>query len=93
MGFGRGFSGAPSRTGGGSTEYTTGIARGGTPDANGSYFEFAAPSDVPPLQWYTDQTTTPLTILKLFQSQVLRKKNNRKDFFKNSILFIVINIL
>jgi hypothetical protein len=45
---------------GGSTEYTTGITRVGTPGASGAYIEFTVPSDVPPLQWYTDYTTSPL---------------------------------
>ena len=36
----------------GTTEYTTGITRSGTVGVNGSYVEFAVPSDVPPLWWY-----------------------------------------
>ena len=36
----------------GTTEYTTGITRVGTVGVNGSYVEFAVPSDVPPLWWY-----------------------------------------
>ena len=44
----------------GSTEYTTGITRVGNPNdldtfgAHTGYVEFVVPSDVPPLQWYTD---------------------------------------
>ena len=44
----------------GSTEYTTGITRVGNPNdtdtfgAYTAYVEFVVPSDVPPLQWYTD---------------------------------------
>ena len=38
----------------GTTEYTTVITRVGTPGVNGSYVEFVVPTDVPPLQWYTD---------------------------------------
>ena len=40
----------------GSTEYTTGINRVGTPGVDGSYVEFTVPLDVPPLQWYTDHS-------------------------------------
>ncbi len=39
---------------GGTTEYTTGITRVGNPGDAGAYIEFVVPSDVPPLQWYTD---------------------------------------
>ena len=43
----------------GSTEYTTGITRVGSPadsgyGANTAYVVFSVPTDVPPLQWYTD---------------------------------------
>lgn len=38
----------------GTTEYTTVITRVGTPGVDGSYVEFVVPTDVPPLQWYTD---------------------------------------
>ena len=44
----------------GTTEYTTGITRVGNPNdlgtfgAHTAYVEFVVPSDVPPLQWYTD---------------------------------------
>ena len=44
----------------GSTEYTTGITRVGNPNdlntfgVHTAYVEFTVPSDVPPLQWYTD---------------------------------------
>lgn len=44
----------------GSTEYTTGITRVGSPSdtdtfgAATAYVEFAVPADVPPLQWYND---------------------------------------
>ena len=40
----------------GVSEYTTGITRSGTVGTNGSYVDFAVPSDVPPLYWYNDQT-------------------------------------
>ena len=56
----------------GSTEYTTGITRVGNPNdldtfgAHTAYVEFVVPSDVPPLQWYTDHngigSATGLTI-------------------------------
>lgn len=38
----------------GSTEYTVGITRTGTPGVNGSYVDFAVPTGVPPLSWYND---------------------------------------
>ena len=47
----------------GSTEYTTGITRVGNPNdlntfgAHTAYVEFVVPTDVPPLQWYTDHNT------------------------------------
>ncbi len=46
----------------GSTEYTTGITRVGTPADDGfgvvtAYVVFSVPTDVPPLQWYTDANT------------------------------------
>lgn len=40
----------------GVSEYTTGITRVGAAGAAGSYVEFAVPSDVPPLYWYTDHS-------------------------------------
>lgn len=40
----------------GSTEYTTGITRVGSPSTEFAYVEFAVPSDAPPLWWYTDHT-------------------------------------
>lgn len=40
----------------GVSEYTTGITRVGTVGTAGAYIEFAVPSDVPPLFWYTDHT-------------------------------------
>lgn len=48
---------------GGATEYTTGITRVGTPNDTGfgiftAYTEFVVPTDVPPLQWYTDHSTS-----------------------------------
>ena len=56
----------------GTTEYTTGITRVGNPNdlntfgAHTAYVEFVVPSDVPPLQWYTDHngigSATGLTI-------------------------------
>ena len=56
----------------GSTEYTTGITRVGNPNdtdtfgAHTAYVEFVVPSDVPPLQWYTDHdgigSLNPITI-------------------------------